>query len=71
MVSGIWIKTTKGEGLKILTPQQMLQILPIALSQVKVGNSSENLLNEIGKIIYSFYQPKKITRKVYMNSIKV
>ena len=49
----------------------MLQILPIAISQVKVGNSSENLLNEIRKIIYSFYQPKEATRKVYMNSIKV
>ena len=65
------MKITKGEGLKILTPQQMLQILPIAISQVKVGNSSENLLNEIRKIIYSFYQPKEVTRKVYMNSIKV
>ena len=39
------------EGLKILTPKQMLQILPIALAQVKAGNTSENLLNEIRQIL--------------------
>ena len=38
---------TKGTGLKILTPKQMLQRLPIALAQVKTGNNSESLLNEI------------------------
>ena len=36
-----------GKGLKILTPKQVLQRLPIALAQVKPGNPSENLLNEI------------------------
>ena len=40
-------KATKGTGLKILTPKQMLQRLPIALAQVKAGNSSESLLNKI------------------------
>ena len=50
--SGIFpIKSAKGEGLKTLTPKQMLQRLPIAL--VKAGNTSENLLNEIRQIIYS------------------
>ena len=44
-----------GIGLKILTPKQMLQILPIALAQVKAGNTSEKLLNEIRQIIYSLY----------------
>ena len=44
---------TKGKGLKILTPEQMIQRLPIALAQVKAGNNSENLLNEIRQIIYS------------------
>ena len=44
---------TKGKGLKILTPKQMIQRLPIALPQVKVGNNSENSLNEIRQIIYS------------------
>ena len=57
-------------GLKILTPKQMLQRLPIALAQVKAGNNSENLLNEIRQIVYSLYQSKQITKKVYNNIIK-
>ena len=61
---------TKGKGLKILTPKQMLQRLPIALAQVKAGNNSENLLKEIRQIIYSLYQSKKITKNVYNNLIK-
>ena len=61
---------TKGKGLKILTPKQILQRLPIALAEVKAGNNSENLLNEIKQIIYSLYQSKEITRKVYNNLIK-
>ena len=61
---------TKGTGLKILTPNQMLQRLPIALAQVKAGNNSENLLNEIRQIIYSLYQSKEITKKVYNNLTK-
>ena len=40
-------ETTKGKGLKILIPKQLLQRLPIALAQVKAGNNSENLSNEI------------------------
>ena len=60
----------KGTGLKILTPKQMLQRLPIALAQVKAGNNSENLLNEIKQIVYSLYQSKEITKKVYNNIIK-
>ena len=47
--------------LKILTPKQMFQRLPTALAQVKVGNNSENLLNEIRQIVYSLYQSKEIT----------
>ena len=61
---------TDGKGLKILTPKQMLQRLPIALAQVKVGNNSESLLNEIRQIVYSLYQSKQITKKVYKNIIK-
>ena len=55
---------------KILTLKQMLQRLPIALAQVKAGNNSENLLNEIRQIVYSLYQSKEITKKVYNNIIK-
>ena len=61
---------TKGTRLKVLTPKQMLQRLPIALAQVKAGNNSESLLNEIRQIVYSLYQSKQITKKVYNNIIK-
>ena len=59
-----------GEGLKILTPNQMLKRLPIALAQIKAGNNSESLLNEIRQIAYSLYRSKEITKKVYNNIIK-
>ena len=69
--SGLFpLKSTTGTGLKILTPKQMLQRLPIALAQVKAGNNSESLLNEIRQIVYSLYQSKQITKKVYNNIIK-
>ena len=64
------IKKITGTGLKILTPKQVLQRLPIALAQVKAGNSSESLLNEIRQIVYSLYQSKEITKKVYSDIIK-
>ena len=54
---------TEGKGLIILTPKQMLQRLPIPLAQVKAGNNSESLLNEIRQIVYSLYQSKQITKK--------
>ena len=60
-------KAKYGIGFKILTPKQMPQRLPIALAQVKAGNTSENLLNEIRQIIYSLHQEKEITKKVYNN----
>ena len=59
-----------GTDLKILTPKQMLQRLPIALAQVKAGNNSESLLNEIRQIVYSLYQPKQIIKKVYNHKIE-
>ena len=62
-------KEQKGTGLKILTPNQMLKRLPIALAQIKAGNNSESLLNEIRQIIYSLYRSKEITKKVYNNII--
>ena len=58
-------KKTEETRLKILLPKQMLQRLPIALAQVKAGNNSESLLNEIRKIVYSLYQSKQITKTVY------
>ena len=73
--SKIFSIKVKGAGfsdhsnLKILTPKQMLQRLPIALAQVKAGNTSENLLNKIRQIIYSLYPAKEFTKKVYNNII--
>ena len=58
-VSESEIKATQREGMELLTLKQMLQRLPIALAQVKVGNTSESLLNEIHQIIYSFVSSKK------------
>ena len=60
----------KGTGLKIISTKQMLQRLSIALAQIKAGNDSKSLLNEIRQIVYSLYQSKKITKKVYNNIIK-
>ena len=70
MMSDAIYRATKGTRLKILPPKQMLQRLPVALAQVKVGNNSESLLNEIRQIVYSLYQSKQITKKVYNNIIK-
>ena len=56
--------------LKVLTPKQMLQRLPIARAQVEAGTNSESLLNEIRQIVYSLYQSKQITKKVYNNIFK-
>ena len=64
----------EGTRFKILTPNQMLKRLPIALAQIKAGNNSESLLNEIRQIVYSLYRSKEITKKVYnniINSVKV
>ena len=56
-------KIKYGEGLKILTPKQMIQRIPIALAQIKVGNTSENLLNKSGKSYILRIEQKKLLRK--------
>ena len=60
-----------GDGLEILTPKQMLQRLPIALAQVKAGNTFENLSNEIRQIMYYLYWEKEPTKMdtIFMNSM--
>ena len=63
-------KQQKGKGVKVLTPKQILQRLPIALAQVKAVNTSENLLNGIRQIIYYLYGEKEVTKKVY-NKIRI
>ena len=74
MSRNIYDSKQEGTGLKILTSKQMLQRLPIALAQIKAGNNSQSLLNEISQIFYALYQSKEITKKVYndiLKSIKV
>ena len=56
-----------GQGLRILTPNQILSRLPISLAQLKVGNISEKLKNEIRQLLYSLYRSKNLRN----NSIKV
>ena len=63
-------KEQEGTGLKILIPNQMPKRLPIALAQLRAGNNSESLLNEIRQIVYSLYRSKETTKKVYNNIIK-
>ena len=63
-------QTQQGKGIKILTPSQMLSRLSITLAQLKVGNNSEKLKNEIRKLLYSLYRSKNMTKQVYNNLIK-
>ena len=70
MIRNIYKSKKAASGLKVLTPKQMLQRLPIALAQIKAGNNSESLLNEIRQIVYSLHQSKKI-KMVYNNIIKL
>ena len=59
----------QGEVLKILTPNQMLSRLPIALAKLKAGNNSDKLKNEIRQLLYSLYRSKNMTKQVYNNLI--
>ena len=62
----------EGQGLKILTPQQMFSRLPISLAQLKAGNNSQKLKNEIRQLLYSLYRSKKLSKTIYnsfMNTI--
>ena len=58
-----------GEGLKILIPSQILSKLPITLAQLKAGNNSETLKNEVRKLLYSLYRSKKLTKAIYNSLI--
>ena len=60
-----------GKGLRILAPNQMVSRLPTFLAQLKAGNNSENLKNEIRQILYSLYRSKKITKQLYKSLIDI
>ena len=59
----------QGQGSKILTLDQMLSRLPTSLAQLKAGNNSEKLKNEIRQLLYSLYCSKKLTKTLYNNLI--
>ena len=59
----------RGQGQKILTPNQLLSRLPITLAQLKAGNNSEKLINEIRQLLYSLYRSKKLTKTIYNHLI--
>ena len=61
----------KGIGLKIFTPNQMLSGLPISLAQLKAGNNSKKLKNEIRQLLYSLYRLKKLTKTIYNHLINI
>ena len=61
----------QGQGLKILIPNQMLSRLPITLAQLKTGNNSEKLKNEIRQLLYSLYRSKKLTKQLYKSLIDI
>ena len=64
-------RNQQGQGIKILTPSQILRRLPISLAQLEAGNNSEKLKNEIRQLLYSLYRSKNITKQVYNNLIKL
>ena len=64
-------ESIKGKGLKILTPNQMLSRLPITSAQLKAGNNSKKLKNEIRKLLYSLYRSKKLTKQLYKSLVDI
>ena len=65
------IPKQQGLGLKILTPNQLLSRLPISLAQLKPGNNSEKLKNEIRQMFYYLYRSKKLTKNIYESLINI
>ena len=62
---------TEGQGLKILTPDQMLCRLAITLAELKAENNSEKLKNEIRQLLYSLFRSKKLTNQLYKSLIDI
>ena len=64
-------KIQSEQGIKILTPNQMLSRLPISLAQLNAGNNSEKLKNEIRQLLYSLYRSKKRTKQIYKSLVDI
>ena len=65
-----WRRSKRRKRIENITPDQLLTKLPILLAQIKAGNNSYKLENEIRQILYLLYQHNKITKKVYSNFMK-
>ena len=64
-------KIQSGQGLKYLIPNQMLSKLPTSLEQLKAGNNSGKLNNEIKKLLYSLYRSKNFTKQLYKKLVDI
>ena len=64
-------KNQERKGLKILTPDQMLSKLPISLAQLKAGNNSEKLKNEIRQLLYSLHRSNKLSKTIYEHLVSI
>ena len=62
-------KVKEGKGLKILTPSKLVSRLPVLLAQIKAGNNSCKLKNEIRQMLYLLCQHNKITEGNFNNLI--
>ena len=62
-------RNQKVQGLKILIPDQMLSRLSISSAQLKAGNNSKKLKNEIRQLLYLLYRSKKLSKTIYNNLI--
>ena len=56
----------QGQGLKMLTPQQIITRLPILLAQLKAVNNAQKLKNEIRQIVYSLYRSNNLSKTIYI-----
>ena len=65
------LKQQKGQGIKILTPNQMLNRLPIALAQLQAGNNSNKFENEIRQLLYSLHHSKNMTEQIYKSLVGI
>ena len=64
-------KNQLGLGLQVLIPKQMLSRLQSSLIQLKAGNNSEKLKNEIRQLLHSLHRSKKLTKQLYKNLVDI
>ena len=57
--------TQQGQGVEILSPKQIISRLPVLLAQLKAGNNSQKLKNEIRQLLYLLYRSKKLSKTIY------